>query len=201
MKKIILTPLMALLMVSAFAYEKDDPINGTFCMTVNSIKDNEFEFDKEGVWLINSEIIVTIHLNPDSILHCYEQVADAYRVYPDIILLSEANFIENYGDSVKLSLQKRIYDCDDEIWLYVRYGSHDDAEGQRWLKSETFKVIDYVQNEECLNAYDNAMTIETPVSVAEDKKQYFDLSGRRLTSPPSNGIYIRDGKKVVVHKR
>ena len=96
----ILTLLMAFLMVSVFAYEKDNPINGTFRMTVNSIKDDEFEFDKEGVWLINSEIIVTLHLNPDSILHCYEQVADGYSVYPDVVLLAEVNFIENYGDSL-----------------------------------------------------------------------------------------------------
>lgn len=201
MKKMILTSLMVLLMVSAFAYEKDDSINGTFHVTVNSLKDNEFEFDEIGVWLNNCEIIVTIHLNPDSILDCYEVIWDGYSVYPSTILLSENNFIENYGDSVKLSLKKGIYDCDDEIWIYVHYRSHDEAKGQRWLKSETFKVVDYVQNEECLNAYDNAMTIETPVSVEEDKNQYFDLAGRRLTSPPSNGIYIRGGKKVVVHRR
>lgn len=201
MKRNILIFLMVLLKAPIFAYENDVPITETFHMTVNSIKDNEFEFDKEGVWLINSEIIVTIHLNPDSILDCYEQVWDGNSVFPSIIVLNEANFIENYGDSVKLSLQKGIYDCNDEIWIYVHYGSHDDEKGQRWLKSETFKVIDYVNNEECRNAYDNAMTIETPVSVAEDKNQYFDLAGRRLTSPPSNGIYIRGGKKVVVHKR
>ena len=28
--------------------------------------------------------------------------------------------------------------------------------------------------------------------------KYFDLSGRRLTTPPTKGIYIRGGKKVVV---
>ena len=26
----------------------------------------------------------------------------------------------------------------------------------------------------------------------------FDLQGRRLTSPPAKGVYIRDGKKVVI---
>ena len=65
------------------------------------------------------------------------------------------------------------------------------------MKSETFKVIDYVKNEECLKAYDWATSIETPVSFAEDKKQYFDLSGRKINGPLPHGIYIVGGKKVL----
>ena len=178
-------------------YENDDFTDGTFRITVNSIKDDEFEFDEIGVWLNNCEIIVTIHLNPDSILDCYEHVWDGYSVFPQTTLLNENNFIENYGDSIKRPLSRGIYDCDDEIGLYVRYGSRDNAEGQRWLKSERFKVIDYIRNEDCRNAYDTVTSIEKPVSFAEDKKQYFDLSGRKINAPLSHGIYIVGGKKVL----
>lgn len=198
MKKIILIFLMALLMAPAFAYDYDDPISETFRMTINSIKDDEFEFDEYGVWLINPEIIVTLHLNPDSIVYCYEQVWDGYSVFPSVTALDKYTFIENYGDSVKLSLGKGIYDCDDVFWLYIQYGSPDDVEGQRWLKSERFRVIDYIKNEDCLKAYDTAMSVETPAPVAENKNEYYDLSGRRLAAPPSKGIYIHNGKKIVV---
>ena len=197
MKQTIMTLLLAFVAYCAFAYENEDFIDGTFSMTVNSIKDDEFEFDETGVWLNNCEIIVTIHLNPDSILDIYEKVWDGYSVFPSTIVLNENNFIENYGDSVKRYLAKELYDCDDEIWLYIRYGSRYNAEGQQWLKSETFKVIDYVRNEDCRNAYNTATSIETPVSLAENKKQYFDLSGRKINGPLPHGIYIVGGKKVL----
>ena len=40
-----------------------------FQMSINSIKDDGFKVDEDGVWLVNSEISTTIHLNPDSIIY------------------------------------------------------------------------------------------------------------------------------------
>ena len=36
------------------------------------------------------------------------------------------------------------------------------------------------------------------IGIRWDYSTSFDLSSRRLTTPPARGIYIRDGRKVVV---
>ena len=39
----------------------------------------------------------------------------------------------------------------------------------------------------------------TPI-LSKGEKTLYDLQGRRLTDRPSKGVYIQDGKKVVVKK-
>ncbi len=38
----------------------------------------------------------------------------------------------------------------------------------------------------------------TPLSPTSHHPTLFDITGRRLTTPPAHGIYIRNGKKMVV---
>ena len=99
MKRIFFIILAGCLFSIAYAYDNDIPIriDGKFKMTINSIKDDEFEIDEDGVWIVNSEVTATVHLNPDSIL---------YYIYTDnffsITEFSGSSFLENYGDSVKI---------------------------------------------------------------------------------------------------
>lgn len=34
----------------------------------------------------------------------------------------------------------------------------------------------------------------------KDSALYYDLQGRRMVSPKSNGLYIKNGKKVIIKK-
>jgi len=203
MKKIILIFLMALLVASVFAYENDVPITGIFHMTVNSIRDDEFEVDEDGVWLVNSEIITTIHLNPDSILFVILVEPEDYN---NIYQFGKNMIIENYDDSVKVRLPfGTVYNCNDVIRTIVCYGSFDNPLEQTWLAANEFKIIDYVKNKDCINKYENILsTVALNVSFENKQnrnplnQQYFNLSGYRLVSPPSKGLYIHNGKKIIV---
>jgi len=44
------------------------------------------------------------------------------------------------------------------------------------------------------NSFDHLPSIKTNI---QPIPAYYDLSGRRLSTPPTKGIYIRDGKKVI----
>ena len=46
---------------------------------------------------------------------------------------------------------------------------------------------------------DDTTGIEFPADHSEDEVVWFDLSGRKIAAPTRKGIYIRNGKKVVVH--
>lgn len=182
-------------MSSASAYEDEFPIVGTFRMTINSIKDDEFEVDEDGVWLVNSEIIATIFLNPDSILYIISVESDRFN---EVYRFSGKYIVESYGDTARIRLPLGTeFNCNGVFRMVVCYGSLDNSSEQIFLAADEFKIIDYVQNEDCLNAYNTATLIKKPVFASDDKKQYFDLVGRRLTSPPSSGIYIINGKKEV----
>ena len=67
MKRIIFLSLISLFVIPVLAYEIPDwlkvPVSGTFHMTVNSIKDNQFYVDEYGVWIMNTEFTATFHLN------------------------------------------------------------------------------------------------------------------------------------------
>lgn len=208
MKKTILTFLLAAIAIPARAYEKENRIDGTFRMTINSIQDDEFEVDYDGVWLLNSETIATIHLNPDSIL--YLLILQPEYPYPeDFYSLTAFGFgkkliLDNYVDSVKIQLPIGPgYNCNDVFRTIVCYLDPAGKSKERILLStDDFKVIDYVRNPDCLAAYEEytrAMAIDSP-KAAEDAKHadmYFDLGGRRLAAPPAKGIYIHNGKKMV----
>ena len=185
----------------SLAYASDDEypirIDGKFQMTINSIIDDEFEVDEDGVWIENSEITATIHLNPDSIL---------YYIYTDsffsITKFSGSSILENYGDSVKISLGSGwTYNCDDVLQMVINYGNLYNTSEWTNLISDEFKIIDYVTNKECLAAYRKWTSISLPDasddSKDKNKQGLFDLTGRRLTTPPSKGIYIHNGKKVI----
>jgi hypothetical protein len=190
---------MTLVAGSVFAFENDVSISGTFCMEINSIKDNEFEVAEDGVWLLNSEIIATIHLCPDSII-CFSIVET--DIYNEYIFFQGKGIIENYKDSVKLRLPLGTeFNCNEVFRILVCYGTRGNTKEQRWLEAEPFKVIDHVNNKECIKAYKGGTSISLPDASDDNKgkgKQgIFDLSGRRLSSPPSKGIYIHNGKKVI----
>lgn len=40
--------------------------------------------------------------------------------------------------------------------------------------------------------------ISTPTTVMEDAAPYYDLQGRRIKKPTQSGIYIHNGRKIVV---
>ena len=42
-----------------------------------------------------------------------------------------------------------------------------------------------------------ALSIQSVTTVAKVSFELFDLQGRRLTTEPKHGVYIRNGKKVV----
>lgn len=199
MKRIFLIILAGCLFSIAYAYDNDLKIDGTFRMTINSIKDDEFEVDEDGVWLNNSEITATIHLNPDSILYIIFIESDRLN---EITYFSERCIITNYGDSVKIKLPTgSTLDCDEVLRVAVKYGSHDNNSEWKNLATDEIKIIDYVTNKECIKAYKAGTAISLPDASDDNKDKskqgIFDLSGRRLTSPPSKGIYIRNGKKVI----
>ncbi len=199
MKRIFLIILAGCLFSIAYAYDNDIPIriDGKFKMTINSIKDDEFEVDEDGVWLNNSEITATIHLNSDSIL---------YYIFSDswfsITKFSKLDILENYGDSVKITLRSGMgLNCDDVLKMVINYGDLYNTSEWKNLISNEIKIIDYVTNPECIKAYKGGTAISLPDASDDNKDKskqgIFDLSGRRLTSPPSKGIYIRNGKKVI----
>jgi hypothetical protein len=49
----------------------------------------------------------------------------------------------------------------------------------------------------CKNPEEYLSDINTKTTVPSSKNKLFDLCGRPISTPPSHGIYIRDGKKVV----
>lgn len=197
MKRILLSILMGCLFSSTYASDDEYPIriDGKFQMTINSIKDDEFEVDEDGVWLNNSEITATIHLNSDSIL---------YYIFSDswfsITKFSKLDILENYGDSVKITLRSGMgLNCDDVLQMVINYGDLYNTSEWKNLISDEFKIIDYVTNKECIKAYKAGTSISLPDASDDNKGKQgiFDLSGRRLAAPPSKGIYIRNGKKVI----
>ncbi|MCR5535017.1 MAG: hypothetical protein K6F47_07610 [Bacteroidaceae bacterium] len=199
MRRIALIIFSCFLFSSVFAYENDSKIDSTFQMLINSIKDDEFEVDEDGVWLVNSEITATIHLNPDSILFVILIEPDSFN---QVTYFTGKGIIENYGDSVKLVLPvRKVFNCDEVLRIVIKYGSNDNISEQKNLATDRIKIIDYVTNKECLAAYRKWTSISLPDasddSKSKGKQGIFDLSGRRLSSPPSKGIYIHNGKKVI----
>ena len=199
MKRVIVIFQILLLVLPVFAYEYPPvPATGTFHMTVNSIKDDQFKIDKYGVNILNSELIVTFHLNPDSINAIYDE--DLYHLF----VFRKDACIENYGDSVKFRYMKGYsFYLDDVLKIYVHYGDpHDWGKGV-YLAANEIKIVDCIKNLECLDAYKRTTSIvgvDNDENNRKKKRQnnlYFDLNGRRLSSPPSKGIYIQNGKKVV----
>ena len=49
----------------------------------------------------------------------------------------------------------------------------------------------------CQNPEEHLSSIDSTTTKQPTRHKYIDLSGRRLSTPPAKGIYIRDGKKVV----
>ena len=45
---------------------------------------------------------------------------------------------------------------------------------------------------------DEEAGIKNTVSKATKENSLFDITGRRLLSPPTRGIYIRNGRKIVI---
>ena len=103
---------------------------------------------------------------------------------------------------ILLKLTGSTLDCDEVLRVAVKYGSHDNNSEWKNLATDEIKIIDYVTNKECIKAYKAGTAISLPDASDDNKDKskqgIFDLSGRRLTSPPSKGIYIRNGKKVIV---
>lgn len=200
MKWIIFVFVWFALAVKLSAFENESIITGNVRVTINSIKDDEYEVDKDGIWLVNSDIIATIHLNPDSIRVITFIETDKFN---ERLEFNESLIIEDFRDSVMIKFQMWTeYNCDEEIRLLISCKGSDDSSKWQYLKAEPFRVIDYVKNPDCIAAYEEytrAMSIDTPKAVEDDKRadMYFDLSGRRLAAPPVKGIYIHNGKKMV----
>ena len=85
--------------------------------------------------------------------------------------------------------------------MVIIYGNPYNSSEWKNLISDEFKIIDYVKNKECIKAYKGGTSISLPDASDDEgdnsKQGIFDLSGRRLAAPPSKGIYIRNGKKVI----
>lgn len=195
MRKTMFLSLMTLLITSTFAYKDEYPVSGSFHMTIDSFKDDEFEVDQDGVWIIKSEVVVTLHLNPDSILYYMTESPDSYNL---IVVYTGKHNIANYGDSVKINVQlEYAINADYILKLIVCYGSRDNPSERTFLTSDAFPIIDYIKNEDCLKAYERATSIPSPTSSGKKDMRYFDLSGRLLASALPKGLYISGGKKVL----
>ena len=73
----------------------------------------------------------------------------------------------------------------------ISYGSHDGASAMYVVEAEAYYEIYYagIENIDITDEY-----------VAPTVKGTFDLFGRRIDAPTTTGIYIVDGKKVVIKK-
>ena len=62
------------------------------------------------------------------------------------------------------------------------------------------KLMEVRKNGTVIYSHDNSMSsiMQTKESMIQNIPTFFDLQGRRFTQQPQPGIYIRDGKKVVV---
>ena len=200
MKRIMFIFVWSVFTVTLSAFEDESKITGSVCVTINSIKDDEFELDYDGVWLVNSEIIATIHLNPDSIRVITFIETD---IFNERLAFNENLIIEDFRDSVMIRLRMwSEYNCDEEIRLLISCNGSDNSSKWQYLVAEPFRVIDYVRNPDCLAGEEEdtrAMAIDTAKETEEGKHadMYFDRSGRRLAAPPAKGIYIHNGKKMV----
>ena len=61
------------------------------------------------------------------------------------------------------------------------------------------KVSDWTVEVPLMNG-DNINTACQIHSSAEVKDVFYDLQGRRLAAPPKKGVYIQDGKKILITK-
>ena len=82
-----------------------------------------------------------------------------------------------------------VYDADDQLIAsnegYGRILSFETAVGDR------FSVTIFRNSQHDLDDEDGTSHPSSTPAI-------YDLSGRRLSAPPTHGIYIRDGRKVVV---
>ena len=201
MKKLILTSVLTIFMIQTATYGGDKVYDGEFYMNINVVEVDVFEVDEGGVGLMDSKIIATVHLNPDSIIYFYFKDPEEFY-YSEVF--GEKLILDNYGDSVKIQLPLGPgYNCNDVFRTIVCYLDPAGKFKERILLcTDDFKVIDYVRNPDCIAAYEEymrAMAIDTPKGAEDDKSVdvYFDLSGRMLVAPPAKGIYIHNGKKMV----
>lgn len=59
-------------------------------------------------------------------------------------------------------------------------------------------------NDKCIFTYDDFFTkpvsgISNPIGLPSGKDDIYNLQGCRVTSPQKNGLYIKNGKKYIVH--
>ena len=80
---------------------------------------------------------------------------------------------------------------DDEVVIYVQQSEMEK------LKSELEKVRGVSGTVLPLESY-TTVSVVPPSSMTADSSMFYDLQGRRIDGQPRQGIYIRDGRKVVV---
>ena len=83
------------------------------------------------------------------------------------------------------------YSMDDEVVIYVQQSE------MGKLKSELEKVRGFSGRVLPLESYTTVSVVQ-PSGMTADSSMFYDLQGRRLTTALRKGVYIRDGRKVVV---
>lgn len=75
-----------------------------------------------------------------------------------------------------------------------------------WWSASQLLLLSCYDGEECLFSYEDIHKMQTANIIAELKTNenngdslFYDLQGRRMTTPQRNGLYIKNGKKFVVH--
>ncbi len=114
-------------------------------------------------------------------------------------------------EDIRLEWEHREYTCfyrDNDDIRYLYYWEFDPMidDGEKELRKNvfTFKGLPTPSNGLYTIHYRGEEYITTGVNsirVCSQPQDIFDLQGRKLSSPPSKGIYIKDGKKIVVPSR
>ena len=172
-------------------------------MTINSVNDDEYEIDNSGIWLVNSEIIVTLPIHPDTLL--FIETYYEGDIYPDITQFHESNIVEMFQDSVSIRLPGHEFGFNECLHVMFVCGNAHDGFIHRF-DTRPFCIKDYLHNEALLKDIEQwTAPVAAPQATPPNRPLHlFDLSGCQILQSSSlnhqlkRGIYIRDGKKVVV---
>lgn len=166
------------------------------------IKLESFSFDKyvvyddspfpDNVDLLEANWSVAIAFPADSIQQVYMDFYDAEE--PSSWPMGTR--VYNYS-TTKDSLLIQWHEPVIYLYEYIVYKIY--TIDNTWKYSKALHFIDLIDEEtKSLLTGIHSPTVESNTPNTFGSHGIFDLSGRRLSTPPVRGIYIRDGKKVIV---
>lgn len=175
-------------------------IEDSVTTTVNSFSYSSYGREETEVWLKDCVLDITIHWPTDSIKwmkDLFEPVVPLpYEGYVAYRLLKE-----DYGDSIRVVFTY----SEVELGETFQYAISRDA--ILWHLVYGIPVLKLIKDEALLQLAANLAEIRgwkaaIPQIFSQPKSasiySYYDLLGRRLSTPPAKGVYIKDGKKIVV---